>query len=201
VAAAEEARLEERVERAVASAVAARRPELQRLVRLRVDAVLAELAVELLDEQLNEDGAGALGRQARPRSSPAAGKVCARCAQRPRLHYRTVCRQCDRASRRARYRARRAEAVDSAAGAAADAEPDRPDVGAGLHDELAEQGGDGSIGVDELARRSCVNGRGVEPRELLKWLTAAGFATATDGALRPTAAAVAVGAFLEPKAA
>jgi hypothetical protein len=210
VAVAGEARLDERVERAVDSAVAARRVELERLVRLRVDAVLAELAVELVEEQLRANGAGVdqaaaeAARRPRARPSPplaASEPLCSECGERQRLRYRRVCRECDRASRRARYHARRAEAAGSAAGPSADAEPDRPDVGAGLRDEPADQGGDGSIGVDELARRSCVNGRGVEPRELLKWLTAAGFATGDEGALRPTAAALALGTFLEPKAA
>jgi hypothetical protein len=84
------AELEERVQRVVEAAVAARRSELEQLVEARVDAELEQLAGELVAARL----------------APAK-RACSVCGVEPRLPQRTVCRPCLRVRARELHAARR----------------------------------------------------------------------------------------------
>jgi hypothetical protein len=117
-----EPRLEARVERAVRAAVGARRAELERLVRARVDEELARLAGDLVAAQLADTANGA---------APAP-RLCSRCGLEPALHHRTVGRECLRARARELAAGRRAERQS----ATDDEEPHPASIAA---DELARR--------------------------------------------------------------
>jgi hypothetical protein len=125
VAAAAADRLEERVQRVVEQAVAAHRGELEQLVRHRVDFALAELAAELVHQELHPNGThdGAAVETPPAAASSASERPCSRCGQRPRLRWRSLCRDCYRADRRAADARHRAQRRPAAALADDDEEP------------------------------------------------------------------------------
>jgi hypothetical protein len=190
VAVAAEGSLEERVERAVESAVAARRGELERLVGESVDAALEQLAGELVDAQL--------------------ARRCANCGGTPLVARRTICRPCLRARRRELHAARVARRRNGTAPATSNGEEPHPararessNSGAGAQRDRhapAHAGSAQAIAPEELARRArrhTVRGRELGAGELAAWLRAAGLAElTTSGMLVATAAGIEIGAGL-----
>jgi len=110
VAVAANADLDERISRAVETAVAERRADLEQLVRSRIDLALQKLADELVTAEL------ANGKH----EQPAGTKLCAQCGREPRLPQRTVCRSCHRVRARETHAAR---VTRTAASSDSDEEP------------------------------------------------------------------------------
>jgi hypothetical protein len=181
VAAVENASLEARVERAVEQAIAARRADLEHLVRSRVDVALQELAGEVLDQQL--------------------AQRCTSCGGFPTLPSRTLCRDCHRARARELHAARVVRRRNG--GTPADDEEPHPapaDLDSKSRREpvrspesapngaagVSESGG--GIAAEELARRAGArNLPGLSAGELEAWLLGEGLARVTSaGLLVPT---------------
>ena len=149
------------------------RPELERLVDQALERELAHLVEEGLAAR-NGNGAHEPARNAAIVEAGAATKTCAGpCARTlPVSSFekgRAKCRECRRAENREREQRRTVEQQ-------APAEPDRP-----------------GITADELARRAARYGS-AQADDVQRWLVGARLATVKAGLLRPTAAAVELGA-------
>jgi hypothetical protein len=190
----EQATLSAQVDRAVHAAIAARRPELEQLIRMRVDAELQELALELVAERF------ATTNGASPANSNGTAELCSKCGAEPRLPHRTVGRACLRDRQRElspRHReARRRREAARRAGATPDTDeeppPRRPATAAPDVERPA-------IAAGELeARIARPYGRFVDGAELEAWLLGAELATRSpDGLLRATARGLELGGGLE----
>ena len=209
VAAVENASLGARVERAVEQAIAARRPDLEQLVRSRVDVVLQELAGEVLDEQLatdDEPHPAPTDQDREPRRVPDGellhqqlARRCSRCGSSDVLPERTVCRECHRA------RARELHAKRAARRRNGDTDDDEPHPAApadqgrkrrrepvsspeSARNSVAGVSENGGIAAEELARRAGGHGVLALRSDVLEaWLLDGGLAQVTSaGLLVPT---------------
>lgn len=154
--------VDERVQDAVARVVEAHRPELERLVRDRVDLVISELADRLVQEQLS--------------------RRCLTCGGTPTLPQRRFCADCHRSRSRELHQIRRARRNGRTSADDEEPEPVQPrdarayelmqgaDASVRTVSEAREQAA-GISAAELLARSGNGNGRpDLSPRDLERWL-------------------------------
>jgi hypothetical protein len=114
------------LERRVAAAIEAHRPELELLVDEALELELARLVAERLAAR-NGNGAGVAELVSTAVLTPAPAEPCSRCGQAPRMRERRICRHCKTTVDLERRRRARAREHAPTAAAGDDVGP-RPDV-------------------------------------------------------------------------